>query len=142
MGSGQIGVREPKMSGGRKTLSVCLLVVVVGSCAGQSIQQLLNNIGINNPTTVAEIRSILSKDNQHNVVSCLVNGVAADAGRPCDARTDDFRSLLTQLDSNNYNCNCPEQAQVDAFANLIRNILNPANCNNVRNALQLQNLRC
>ncbi|XP_047502911.1 uncharacterized protein LOC125048305 isoform X2 [Penaeus chinensis] len=130
------------MSGGRKTLSVCLLVVVVGSCAGQSIQQLLNSIGINNPTTVEEIRSIFNPNNQHNVVSCLVNGVSVDAGRPCDARTNTFRSLLTQLDSNNYNCNCPEQGQVDAITNLIRKSLNPANCNTVRNALQLQNLRC
>ncbi|XP_037772530.1 uncharacterized protein LOC119568185 [Penaeus monodon] len=75
-----------------KALSLCLLVVVVGSCAGQSIQQLLDSIGINNPTAVEEIRSILSKNNQHNVVSCLINGVAVDASRPCDARTDAFRS--------------------------------------------------
>ncbi|XP_037772372.1 uncharacterized protein LOC119568049 [Penaeus monodon] len=125
-----------------KALSLCLLVVVVGSCAGQSIQQLLDSIGINNPTTVEEIRSIFNVNNQHNVVSCLVNGVAVDASRPCDARTNTFRSLLTQLDRNNYNCNCPEQSQVDAITNLIKHSLDTGNCNTVKNALQLQNLRC
>lgn len=73
-------------------LSLCLLVAVAGSCAGQSIQQLLDHVGINNPTATEEIRAIFTRSNQHNVLSCLVNNVPVDGGRPCDARTATFRS--------------------------------------------------
>nr|XP_027235806.1 uncharacterized protein LOC113827108 [Penaeus vannamei] len=125
-----------------KALSLCLLVAVAGSCAGQSIQQLLDHVGINNPTATEEIRAIFTRSNQHNVLSCLVNNVPVDGGRPCDARTATFRTILLRLDTTNYDCQCPSQSQVDAFINLIRRNFDRANCNALKSQLQLRNLRC
>ncbi|XP_042890001.1 uncharacterized protein LOC122264948 [Penaeus japonicus] len=128
-----------------KAWSLFLLVAVAGSCAGQSLKQQLDNIGVHEPGTIDLLRRIFSKDNEANAVSCLVSGTPAIASRPCDVRTQAFRELLRTLDASNYICNECEldtQNQIDGFVNLFRRTFERNNCNTIKQALVLNNLRC